>query len=145
VDQGTRSLELESGAALNEPTTYAVRVAIEQAVYEMIVEGEKKGLWRYKQLANNPNSVAPVIIEPVAEIKPPPVVKESVVVKEFVTTMKLREASYIYKEPNEKSQRTWMLKEKTELTVTPGPESWVAVQDSAGRRGWVKSDRLMKP
>ena len=54
VDQGTRSLELESGAALNEPTTYAVRVAIEQAVYELIVEGEKKGLWRYKQLADDP-------------------------------------------------------------------------------------------
>ena len=48
VDQGTKSLELESGAALNEPTTYAVRVAIEQAVYEMIVEGEKKGLWKYQ-------------------------------------------------------------------------------------------------
>jgi curli production assembly/transport component CsgG len=145
VDQGTRSLELESGAALNEPTTYAVRVAIEQAVYEMIVEGEKKGLWRYKQLANNSNSVAPVIIEPVAEINPPRVVKEAVVVKESVTTMKLREASYIYKEPNEKSQRTWMLKENTELTVTPGQNDWVAVKDSAGRKGWVKSDRLMKP
>jgi uncharacterized protein YgiM (DUF1202 family) len=59
--------------------------------------------------------------------------------------MKLREASYIYKEPNEKSQRTWMLKENTELTVTLGQNDWVAVQDSVGRRGWVKSDRLMKP
>ena len=48
VDQGTKSLELESGAALNEPTTYAVRVAIEQAVYEMVIDGEKKGLWRFK-------------------------------------------------------------------------------------------------
>ena len=48
VDQGTKSLELESGAALNEPTTYAVRVAIEQAVYEMIIDGEKKGLWNFK-------------------------------------------------------------------------------------------------
>lgn len=148
VDQGTRSLELESGAALNEPTTYAVRVAIEQAVYEMIVEGEKKGLWRYKQVANNANTVPPVItavaplpaiVETAAEIKPPVAVKQS------VTTMKLREASYIYKAPDEKSQRTWMLKENTELTVTPGSDSWVAVQDSAGRRGWVKSDRLMKP
>lgn len=48
VDANTSSLELESGGALNEPTTYAVRVAIEQAVYEMIIEGEKKGLWAYK-------------------------------------------------------------------------------------------------
>ena len=146
VDQGTRSLELESGAALNEPTTYAVRVAIEQAVYEMIVEGEKKGLWKYKQVANNVVSAVPtnttaipVIVQPVAEIKTPAAAKS------LPTTMKLREASYIYKEPDEKSQRTWMLKENTELTVTPGTELWVAVQDSAGRRGWVKTDRLINP
>ena len=49
VDAGTRALELESGTALNEPTTYAVRVAIEQAVYEMIVEGQRKGLWHFVQ------------------------------------------------------------------------------------------------
>lgn len=49
VDAGTSSLELENGAALNEPTTYAVRVTIEQAVYEMIIEGEKKGLWKFKE------------------------------------------------------------------------------------------------
>jgi curli production assembly/transport component CsgG len=61
VDAGTKALELENGMALNEPTTYAVRVAIEQAVYDMIVEGEKKGIWRYKK------SPAP---------QPVPVVKE---------------------------------------------------------------------
>jgi curli production assembly/transport component CsgG len=49
VDQATKALELENGNALNEPTTYAVRVAIEQAVYDMIVTGEKKGLWKFKQ------------------------------------------------------------------------------------------------
>jgi curli production assembly/transport component CsgG len=48
VDQGTNAVELENGAALNEPTTYAVRVAIEQAVYEMILDGEKKGIWKFK-------------------------------------------------------------------------------------------------
>lgn len=48
VDRGTQSLELETGAALNEPTTYAVRVAIEQAVYDMIIEGQKRGLWSFK-------------------------------------------------------------------------------------------------
>jgi curli production assembly/transport component CsgG len=57
VDAGTRAIELENGQALNEPTTYAVRVAIEQAVYDMIVEGEKKGLWRYKK----PRSVLPPV------------------------------------------------------------------------------------
>jgi curli production assembly/transport component CsgG len=47
IDSGTSSLEVELGSAANEPTTYAVRLAIEQAVYEMIMEGEKKGLWRF--------------------------------------------------------------------------------------------------
>lgn len=59
VDAGTKALELENGAALNEPTTYAVRVAIEQAVYDMIVEGEKKGLWRYKK----PKPIQPPVIQ----------------------------------------------------------------------------------
>ena len=49
IDAGTQSLELEGGQAINEPTTYAVRVAIEQAVYEMVVDGERKGLWKFKQ------------------------------------------------------------------------------------------------
>lgn len=49
VDAGTHALELENGAAINEPTTYAVRVAIEQAVYEMIIEGQRRGLWGFKK------------------------------------------------------------------------------------------------
>ena len=49
VDAGTKALELENGAALNEPTTYAVRIAIEQAVFDMIMNGEKRGLWRFKK------------------------------------------------------------------------------------------------
>ena len=49
VDAGTKALELENGSALNEPTTYAVRVAIEQAVYELITEGQRKGLWSYQK------------------------------------------------------------------------------------------------
>ncbi len=61
IDAGTKSLELENGSALNEPTTYAVRVAIEQAVYDMIVEGEKKGLWRYK--SNKPVELPPPVVQ----------------------------------------------------------------------------------
>lgn len=53
VDAGTSALELENGAALNEPTTYAVRVAVEQAVYEMIIDGEKRGLWKFKKKEGN--------------------------------------------------------------------------------------------
>ena len=49
IDAGTRAVELEAGTALNEPTTYAVRVAIEQAVFETVQEGQRRGLWRFKQ------------------------------------------------------------------------------------------------
>ena len=68
-DSGTQSLELENGAALNEPTTYAVRVAIEQGVYEMIVAGEKKGLWRFKnsQSPTPPVSSVDVVQERINE------------------------------------------------------------------------------
>jgi hypothetical protein len=48
---GTTSIELENGVAINEPTTYAVRVAIEQAVYEMIQEGIKRKIWAAKSSA----------------------------------------------------------------------------------------------
>jgi curli production assembly/transport component CsgG len=142
VDAGTKALELENGAAINEPTTYAVRVAIEQAVYELITEGQRKGLWSYRRAEEKRNEIKPATTDTtptVTEIKPETIKTASPKV------MRLREASYVYKEPNEQSQRTWMLKENTELTVAPGQDGWVAVQDSAGRRGWVKSDRLTQP
>ena len=142
VDAGTKALELENGQALNEPTTYAVRVAIEQAVYELITEGQRKGLWSYRRPEEKRNDVKP------ATTDAPPATTSGTETKTqtaAVTVMRLREASYIYREPNENSQRTWMLKENTELTVTPGQDGWVAVQDRAGRRGWVKNDRLIKP
>jgi hypothetical protein len=142
VDAGTSALELENGAAINEPTTYAVRVAIEQAVYELIVEGQRKGLWSYRRAEEKrPEPAKPEpVTTPAVSTTPAP--SESPALPD---RMKLREASYIYREPDERSQRTWMLKENTELAVTPGPNGWIAVQDSAGRRGWVKSDRLIKP
>jgi len=49
LDMGTKLLETEAGMTDNESTTYAVRKAIEQAVLEIIKEGEKKKLWEYKQ------------------------------------------------------------------------------------------------
>lgn len=48
VDMGTRALELETGNARNEPVTYAVRSAIEQAVVEMIHEGARLRLWSFR-------------------------------------------------------------------------------------------------
>ena len=47
IDQGTMSLQLEAGATGNEPATYAVRLATEAAVVDMIKQGAAKGLWSY--------------------------------------------------------------------------------------------------
>jgi hypothetical protein len=126
VDAGTKALELENGSALNEPTTYAVRVAIEQAVYELITEGQKKGLWSYKRPEEKRNDVKPATTDATptttgAETKPETTKNTAIIV------MQLREASYVYKEPDERSQKTWMLKENTELAVTPGQNGWVGV------------------
>ena len=49
VDSSTQALEMEAGNGANEPTTYAVRMAVEAAVVAMVKEGEKKKLWRYKK------------------------------------------------------------------------------------------------
>ena len=49
IDVGTKSVEFEAGSTINEPTTYAVRIAIEAAVVEMIKQGEKKRLWVSKK------------------------------------------------------------------------------------------------
>jgi len=47
-DLGTKAFELEAGNTVNEPVNYAVRVAIEQAVVELIKQGEEQSLWKYK-------------------------------------------------------------------------------------------------
>jgi len=49
VDAGTKSFELEAGSSINEPTTYAVRIAIEAAIVDMIKEGANKKIWAYKK------------------------------------------------------------------------------------------------
>ena len=199
VDAGTKALELENGMALNEPTTYAVRVAIEQAVYDMITEGQKKGLWRYKtpkptvteekknelvqpqtpkesatpkesspavsqqsnggkgneaittveSKAENATSIVPVKpehlvpVEAKAELKiviPSQGLKPNV---ELFEPRYLTQDAFVYKESNEKSQRTWWLKKGTKLSIiTPGPEGWHFVQDEEKRKGFVKADVL---
>ena len=49
LDLGTRAIETESGITENEPVNYAVRAAIEQAVVEIILQGQQNGLWKFKE------------------------------------------------------------------------------------------------
>ena len=168
VDAGTKALELENGMALNEPTTYAVRIAIEQAVYDMIVEGEKKGIWRYKKPAQAEVKKEEVKAEPKVEVKAveakveekkevvaqphpkisAPVVEAKVEAKPaeprpLFGQRRLKEAEFIYKEPNDKSQKTWQFKKGTVVDVVqPGSEGWVRVTDSEKRGGWIQVEQM---
>lgn len=56
LDQSTMSLQVEAGANVNEPTTYAVRLATEAAVVDMIKQGVQKNLWSYTTAAKKKSS-----------------------------------------------------------------------------------------
>jgi curli production assembly/transport component CsgG len=56
-DQGTQSFESEIGYTVNEPVNYAVRAAIEQAVVELVKEGDRKGYWAIKKSDLTPAKV----------------------------------------------------------------------------------------
>ena len=49
LDQNTTSVEFEAGNNVNEPTTYAIRIAIEEAVVQIVREGIKRKLWSFKE------------------------------------------------------------------------------------------------
>jgi SH3-like domain-containing protein len=56
---------------------------------------------------------------------------------------KLKEAEFIYKEPNDKSQKTWMFKNGAIVNVVqPGSEGWVRVTDSEKRGGWIRVEQM---
>jgi SH3-like domain-containing protein len=55
----------------------------------------------------------------------------------------LAEAQFIYKEPNEKSQKTWMFKKGTRVLIVGNNNDWVEVRDAEKRKGFVKKDVLV--
>jgi len=72
----------------------------------------------------------------------PPI--DKVEVKETVTTniQYLKEDSYVYKDQNEKSQRTWLLKKGQEFSSTNANAGWVAVTTKDGKKGFVREEVL---
>jgi curli production assembly/transport component CsgG len=51
-NQATRAFEFDSMQTYNEPVNYAIRSSIEQAVMDLILKGEKIGLWKFKDPHN---------------------------------------------------------------------------------------------
>lgn len=49
LDLGTKSAEAEIGYSVNEPVTYAVKTAVEQAVVDIIKQGANRKFWEIKK------------------------------------------------------------------------------------------------
>jgi curli production assembly/transport component CsgG len=142
-DSGTQALEAETGASINESINRAVSLSVQAAVVATIKEGVRKGHWSYKQ----PTTIQTV---PAVPVTVPVVVSVTEVKKEeripAVANISARQYlnvdSYVYKEPNETSQKTWLLKKGTELVVSLENGEWVAVEDAHKRKGFVKKNVL---
>jgi len=146
--------EAESGLTINEPGTLAVKATVEAAVVELIKEGEKKGVWDFKKdpplVVQAPTVVEPVQVAPAVEAKkeePKPVVvapvqQEPVKPVTNGAGNKLLVGTFLYKEPNEKSTKSWWYGAGTNVTTNPSEGEWVAVTTGDGKTGFVKQTQV---
>jgi curli production assembly/transport component CsgG len=150
--------EAETGLTINEPGTLAVKATVEAAVVELIKEGERKGVWDFKKPEEpKPVVVAPptvtepvkVIPAPAPEVKreepklaavTPAVPREPAKVTTNPTGNKLLVNTFLFKEPNEKSTKSWWFGAGTDVTTGPSEGEWVAVTTGDGKRGFVKQN-----
>jgi hypothetical protein len=111
---------------------------IEEKKEEVKVEEKKDVVVQPQAKSETKTEAAPSAAAEVKKEEPKkidPVTEES--------KMYLVADSYIYREPNEKSQRTWLLKANTEMKVNPAEGDWVAVVAGDGKRGFVKRSSLV--
>jgi SH3-like domain-containing protein len=149
VDSGTQAVEAETGASINESINKAVSMSIQAAVVATINEGARKGHWSFKEDVKNDR-------KPITAVVPPPAAKpaeqppkentqsnvsvpkkqapQGVESKKFY----LKETSFIYREKDERSQKTWQFVAGTELTIHNREDEWVLVKDIQGRGGWIR-------
>jgi len=100
-DNATQSFEAEAGLTINEPGTYAVKAATEMAVVELIKEGQRKGVWDFKQeqpvAVISPPVELPKIVPPVELPKLDPVISS-----EVKTEVKVEEKKEVVIQPQPK-------------------------------------------
>jgi curli production assembly/transport component CsgG len=159
LNQNTQAFEAETGLTINEPGTLAVKATVEAAVVELIKEGEKKGVWDFKTppppvvviptivepvkvAAADPKEISKNPINPVAVVRGPPPLPIPVVQQPVTDKVYLSELSYIYKEKDLKSQKTWQFVAGTELSVHAQEGDWVQIKDNQNRGGWVQRTAL---
>ena len=94
-------------------------------------------------VAAAPAPVTETVTEAVAPAPAPLPAPEAPPVVAERRTWYLKTDAYLFKEPNERSQRTWMLKAGTELTwQSNGPDGWLYVNDAEKRKGFVRKNDL---
>jgi curli production assembly/transport component CsgG len=143
-DNATQSFEAEAGLTINEPGTYAVKAATEMAVVELIKEGQRKGVWDFKQ--EQPVAVAPLVELP----KTAPVIS-SEVKQEVKPEVKVEEKKDVVVQPQSKSETkteaapsaaTEVKKEEPKAlfgqrTLKENSFLYVSENEASTRRWWI--------
>jgi len=119
-DLGTKLVEAENGYSVNEPVNYAVRAAIEAGVVELIKEGERKGLWKFKSETKREDVVLAKPVVKVIVKKPEVVEKPEVAAVEKKAEPKVVEKPVAKPKPKVEPKIKVVPVEKTkpEVTVT---------------------------
>ena len=118
-DLGTKLVEAENGYSVNEPVNYAVRAAIEAGVVELIKEGERKGLWKFKSETKREDVVLAKPVVKVIVKKPEVVEKPEVAAVEKKAEPKVVEKPVVKPEPKVKPKiKVVPLNPKPKATVT---------------------------
>ena len=116
-DLGTKLVEAENGYSVNEPVNYAVRAAIEAGVVELINEGERKGLWKFKSKVGTKREDL-VVAKPVAKVI---VKKPEVVEKPEVAAVEKKVEPKIKVVPLNRKPKVTVAKRNLDKDVIPLP------------------------
>ncbi|MDP4023757.1 CsgG/HfaB family protein [Methylobacterium sp. NEAU 140] len=114
-----RIVESEAGLTRNEPTQFAVREAIELAVYSLIIEGAERKLWKFK----SPTASEQLI----SRYRKPPVLNSMAGLPEPVET-----ATIVSGDPPS---------EQRERRESPAPDGSAPAAGSSGRERLAASSR----
>jgi curli production assembly/transport component CsgG len=169
---GANALEGELGGSINESINRAIDVAVQAAVVNTINEGARKGHWAFKQnRVELPMHQIPALQLPgkVEEIKveekkdvvvqsqaqsetkteavPSTATKELTIelttpIEKLPSEMIFKDASFVYKEANDKSQKTWWFKKGTLVLIVGSQGDWIEVRDAEKRKGFVNKNVL---
>ena len=133
------------------PLTPVVPVVIEEKKVEVKVEEKKDELVQSQTQSETKTEAVPStatevkVEEKKVEVKVEKKTAETkiVEVRPLFGQRRLKEAEYIYREPDEKSQKTWQFKKGTIINVIqPGSEDWFRITDSESRGGWIRREKL---